>query len=64
MDYDSEILYLPNIEKEEVLLHLSGTDIIVKIGNYKRNIPLPIALRTLNAKKASFEDGTLTILFE
>lgn len=57
-------LYLPNIEKEQIDVHLSGSDVIVKIGNYKRNIPMPNALRTMSVTAARFEDQTLNIVFE
>lgn len=57
-------LHLPNIEKEQIDVHLSGSDVIVKIGNYKRNIPMPNALRTMSVTAARFEDQTLNIVFE
>ena len=57
-------LYLPHVEKNQIDVRLSGSDVIVKIGNYKRNIPMPNALRTMNVTAAKFEDQTLNITFE
>ncbi|WP_167957004.1 ArsA family ATPase [Anaerosporobacter faecicola] len=57
-------LYLPYIEKDQVDVHLSGSDVILKIGNYKRNIPLPNVLRGLEVTYARFEDNRLCIQFE
>lgn len=57
-------LYLPHVEKNQIDVRLSGSDVIVKIGNYKRNIPMPNALRSMNVTAAKFEDQTLNITFE
>lgn len=57
-------LYLPHVERNQIDVHLSGSDVIIKIGNYKRNIPMPNALRTMNVTAAKFEDQTLNITFE
>lgn len=57
-------LYLPHVERNQIDVRLSGSDVIVKIGNYKRNIPMPNALRTMNVTAAKFEDQTLNITFE
>lgn len=57
-------LYLPHVERNQIDVRLSGSDVIVKIGNYKRNIPMPNALRTMSVTVAKFEDQTLNITFE
>lgn len=57
-------LYLPHVERNQIDVRLSGSDVIVKIGNYKRNIPMPNALRTMSVTAAKFEDQTLNITFE
>lgn len=54
-------LYLPFIEKEELNMHESITDIIIKIGNFKRSIPKPISLRNHEITKANFEENLLAI---
>ncbi len=57
-------LFLPNVEKDEVSVNLAGTDVVVKIGNYKRNIPLPNTLRGMDVAGAKFEQSILTISFQ
>lgn len=56
-------LYLPFIKKEEVELHQSGTDMIIKIGNFKRNIPIPNTLRNYKVAAAKLEKQNLKIDF-
>ena len=55
---------MPGAEKAEIDLYQSATDIVIKMGNFKRNIPLPNILRTYEVAGAKFEDGVLHILFE
>lgn len=57
-------LFLPNITKDEVTINMSGSDVIIKIGNYKRNIPIPNVLRGMDVVKASFVEEHLEIQFE
>ncbi|MDO9492979.1 ArsA family ATPase [Acetobacterium sp.] len=57
-------LFLPNITKDEVAVNLSGSDVIVKIGNYKRNIPMPNTLRGMAVTSAKFDQNTLVIAFQ
>lgn len=57
-------LFLPNITKDEVAVNLSGSDVIVKIGNYKRNIPMPNTLRGMAVTSAKFDQSTLIIAFQ
>jgi len=56
-------IYLPCIEKGDLHLHESGTDIIIKIGNYKRSIPLPSSLRNHDVTSAKLVENTLQIQF-
>jgi len=55
------VLHLPFVEKAEVNLHESSTDIIIKIGNFKRSIPKPTTLRNHEIVKAKFDDAMLNI---
>lgn len=55
---------LPYAKKEEVDLYQSHTDAVIKVGNFKRSIPLPNALRTYNITLAKLEEGVLHIQFE
>lgn len=57
-------LYLPFVDKEALDLHESAGDIILKTGNYKRNIPKPDVLRRFAVAGAGLVDNTLTIRFE
>ena len=56
-------LHLPFVEKAEVNLHESDTDLILIIGNFIRSIPKPTTLRHHEIQKASFEDHMLCITF-
>lgn len=55
---------IPFADKEEVDMHMSGTDVILKVGNFKRNIPIPGILRNYTVTKAKLNDGELSIQFE
>ncbi len=54
---------LPCSKKDEINLHQSGTDIIIKIGNFKRNIPIPNTLRSYQIVSAKLEEQVLKIQF-
>jgi arsenite/tail-anchored protein-transporting ATPase len=56
---------LPMVEREKVDLHRSVVDeLIIRIGNWKRNISLPIGLARLEITGAKYEEDRLNILFE
>ncbi|BBF43411.1 arsenical pump-driving ATPase [Lachnospiraceae bacterium KM106-2] len=57
-------IQIPFADKKEVDLHEAKQDLIVKIGNYKRSIPLPDTLRGYEVAKAKLEDGKLVVTFE
>lgn len=63
MGYQLE-LFLPYAKKEHIDLYQGTTDLIIKIGNLKRNIPLPNILRTYFVTTAKLEEGKLSIQFE
>jgi len=54
-------LFLPMIHAQDLDMHESASDIIIKIGNFKRNIPKPNALRSYHIKGAKFVDQMLLI---
>jgi len=57
-------LALPMVSKEEVKLHRSVVDeLIIHIGNWKRNISLPTGLARLEIAGAKYEGDRLNILF-
>lgn len=55
---------LPYAEKESIDLYQAATDIVIKAGNVKRNIPLPNVLRNYMVAGATFDQGRLCIRFE
>lgn len=57
-------VFLPYADKSSIDLYQAATDIVIKTGNFKRNIPLPNILRNYEAAEAKFDDGKLSILFE
>jgi len=54
---------MPCADKSDIDLCQSQTDVVIKTGNFKRNIPLPNTLVNLNVSKAEYRDGALNILF-
>lgn len=57
-------VFVPLAEKGAFDLFESGTDIIVKIGNFKRNIPIPNTVKKYQMASAKLNEGTLSIFFE
>ena len=57
-------VYVPGAEKGDIDLYQASTDVVIKMDNFKRNIPLPNILRTYEISGAKFEDGKLHISFE
>ncbi len=61
--YQLEV-FLPCVDKSSIDLYQGTTDIVIKIGNFKRNIPLPNILRNYMVTGAKFEEEKLCIVFE
>jgi len=57
-------LSLPLIEKGDISLVHNGDELIVRVGNFKRNIFLPHILLNQVATGAKFEDNKLRIKFK
>lgn len=55
---------IPYADKEDLDLYQSETDVVIKLGNFKRNIPLPNVLRTYVITAAKLEDKRLKLQFE
>ncbi len=55
------IFYLPLVEKGEVDLSKRGSELLVKVGSYRRNILLPDALARLSAASATVEENRLKV---
>lgn len=49
-------VFLPSIQKDELEMYQSSTDVVIKIGNFKRNIPLPNVLRSYEITGAKLEE--------
>ncbi len=57
-------VFMPYAKKEDINLYQSATDIVIKTGNFKRNIPLPNILRNYVVTGAKYTDECLNIRFE
>lgn len=57
-------VFLPCADKSGIDLYQAATDIVIKAGNFKRNIPLPNILRNYAVTGAKFDEGKLSIIFE
>ncbi len=55
---------VPFVEKSAISLYQAQTDVVVRIGNFKRNIPLPNVLRSYFITSAKMEQDELLIQFE
>ena len=56
-------LTLPFVQKEDVHLTRSGGELVISVGNFRRNLILPRALVDLDVKRARLEDRRLTVTF-
>lgn len=57
------VLKLPFVTREEIELYQKGDELVVRVGNFKRNIILPMTLARLEAAGAKFVEGKLHINF-
>jgi arsenite-transporting ATPase len=57
-------VYLPFIKGKDFDLYESASDIIVKVDNFKRNIPCPSTLKNYIIGKAKFNNDYLSIYFQ
>ncbi len=57
------ILKLPFVSKEALKLTRTGDELVVHIGNQKRNIVLPRVVATLDVESAKAEDGEVHVVF-
>ncbi|MCX8129659.1 MAG: ArsA family ATPase [Clostridia bacterium] len=56
-------IYMPFTDKKEISLNQKGDELIIKVGNVKRNIVLPRTLLNLAIQGAKFENEMLKIRF-
>ena len=57
-------LPLPHVEMDKVLMTRKGDEMIIEIGNFKRDITLPSVLADQEATVARFVDKSLEIYFK
>jgi arsenite-transporting ATPase len=57
-------LPIPFSAKDEIGLRKIGLEVVVRVGAHKRTIVLPRAMAAYRPRGASFEDGTLEVVFE
>ncbi|MCC3868173.1 ArsA family ATPase [Terrisporobacter mayombei] len=57
-------VFIPLAKKSDLELYQSESDVVIKLNNFKRNIPLPNILRNYLITSAKLEEGTLKIQFE
>lgn len=57
-------LTLPLTTKGKISLLQSGDELIIQVGNFRRNVILPRALVGLSASEAKLEEGKLRIKFQ
>ncbi len=61
--YSLEV-YIPFANKTDFELYQSDREVIIKIGNFKRNIPLPDVIRKYSITSAKLQDEKLKIIFQ
>lgn len=55
---------LPFLTKEEVDLTMAGNEVIIRIANFKRHVPLPKMAKSVEPVGASVDGRTLTVTFK
>lgn len=61
-DYTLEVT-LPFVQKEEVDLTRQADDLVIRIGGFKRYVPLPRAIVRMKTAGARMDDGRLIVRF-
>jgi arsenite-transporting ATPase len=56
-------LKLPFAMKDAVNLYMSGDNLLVEVGQYRRSIALPTTFARKEPSKAEFKGGRLLIMF-
>lgn len=55
---------VPYASKEELEVYQVSSDAVIKLGGFKRNIPLPDSMRSYEITSAKLDGGYLTLKFE
>jgi arsenite-transporting ATPase len=58
------LMDLPFAERGDLEIHRKGDELLVRVGQYKRNVLLPQALQPLEIATANLRGGTLTVRFD
>ncbi|MGH2710733.1 MAG: ArsA family ATPase [Actinomycetota bacterium] len=56
-------MHLPHADREKLDVHRKGDELYIRVGSYKRNLILPLALQRLDIKQARFTEDGLEIRF-
>jgi arsenite-transporting ATPase len=56
-------LTLPFVQKEELTISRQHDEVVIRVGTFKRHVPLPRALRRLKTAGAKLDGGRLTVQF-
>ncbi len=56
-------LRLPFVDRSDLDVHRKGEELFVRVGSFKRNLILPLALQRLDVHDASFVEDRLEIRF-
>lgn len=59
----SLIFQLPFVEKEQVDIHRAGEDLIIRVGSFKRHVPLSRSIVNLEVTSAQFKGNELVVKF-
>jgi arsenite-transporting ATPase len=54
---------LPFADRGDLDIHRKGDELLIKVGQHKRNVLLPQALQPLQVAGANLRDGTLVVRF-
>jgi arsenite-transporting ATPase len=57
------VLHVPFVHKEEITMTRQQEDVVVRIGSFKRHVPLPRAIARLKTAGAKLEGDRLVIRF-
>ncbi|WP_089935326.1 ArsA family ATPase [Candidatus Entotheonella palauensis] len=61
-DYLLEVV-MPFVQKEEIDLTRQAEDLVIRVGNFKRHVPLPRSVVRLKTAGAKMDDGRLIVRF-
>ncbi|AUX38589.1 MULTISPECIES: ArsA family ATPase [Sorangium] len=56
-------IHVPGAEKTDIALDRAEDDLIIRVGSFKRHVPLPRAVARLQTAEAFLDNGELTVQF-